>query len=135
DDVPIYQAVRASIAIPVIFKPINLHGMRLVDGGVTESVPTGVLKKMGAKKVIGINLGYSGQRRSEVDNIWEIGSQSIDIMSYQIMKYRTEESDYIINPHIYDTGMMEVERIPELIERGYQTVKNSLYSINKAINI
>jgi NTE family protein len=90
---------------------------------------------MGAKKVIGINLGYSGQRRSEVDNIWEIGSQSIDIMSYQIMKYRTEESDYIINPHIYDTGMMEVERIPELIERGYQTVKNSLYSINKAINI
>ena len=135
DDVPIYQAVRASIAIPVIFKPINLHGMRLVDGGVTESVPTGVLNKMGAKKVIGINLGYSGQRRSEVDNIWEIGSQSIDIMSYQIMKYRTEESDYIINPHIYDTGMMEVERIPELIERGYQTVKNSLYSINKAINI
>ncbi len=135
DDVTIYQAVRASIAIPVIFKPIILRGMRLVDGGVTDSVPTDVLKKMGARKIIGINLGYSGERRSEVDNILEIGNQTIDIMSYRLTELKTEVSDFIINPHIYDVGILEVHRIPELIERGYRAVKDNLYSINKAINI
>ena len=135
DDVTMYQAVRASIAIPVIFKPIILRGMRLVDGGVTDSVPTDVLKKMGARKIIGINLGYSGERRSEVDNILEIGNQTIDIMSYRLTELKTEVSDFIINPHIYDVGILEVHRIPELIERGYRAVKDNLYSINKAINI
>jgi NTE family protein len=135
DDVPIYRAVRASIAIPVVFRPIILNGMRLVDGGVTESVPINVLKKMGAEQVVGIDLGYSGQRRSEVDNILEIGSQSIDIMSYRMMKYRTTKADIIINPHIYDVGMLEVNRIPELIERGCQAVRNNLDMIKKAINI
>ena len=134
DNVTIAQAVRASIAIPMVFKPIMLHGMRLVDGGVTESVPTDVLKKMGADKVIGINLGYSGQRRSEINNILEIGNQSIDIMSYRITQLKTDVSDIMINPQIYDVGMLEVHRIPELIERGYQAVKNHLYSIKMVIN-
>lgn len=135
NDVPIYQAVRASIAIPVIFKPIIIHGMRLVDGGVTDSVPIDVLKKMGADKVIGISLGYSGQRRCEVDNILEIGSQSIDIMSYRMTKLKSSKADLIINPHIYDIGMLETHRIPELIERGYQAARNNLYMIKKAINL
>lgn len=135
NDVPIYQAVRASIAIPVIFKPIIIHGMRLVDGGVTDSVPIDVLKKMGADKVIGISLGYSGQRRCEVDNILEIGSQSIDIVSYRMTKLKSSKADLIINPHIYDIGMLETHRIPELIERGYQAARNNLYMIKKAINL
>ncbi|HHU49505.1 MAG: patatin-like phospholipase family protein [Caldicoprobacterales bacterium] len=135
DDVPMYQAVRASIAIPVVFKPVIIQGMRLVDGGVTDSVPSKVLRKLGAAKVIGINLGYSGQRRDEIDNILEIGSQSIDIMSYRMTKLKTSKADLIINPQIYDVGMLETNRIPELIERGYQAVKDNLYTIKKAINI
>ncbi len=135
DDAPIYQAVRASIAIPVVFKPIIVQGMRLVDGGVTDNVPSEILRKMGAQKVIGINLGYSGQRRDEVNNILEIGSQTIDIMSYRMTKMKTSKADFIINPQIFDVGMLETDRIPELIERGYQAVKDNLYTIKKAINI
>jgi NTE family protein len=134
DDVPMYQAVRASIAIPVVFKPIMIKGMRLVDGGVTESVPVNVLKKMGARKVIGIDLGYSGQRRSEVNNILEIGSQSIDIMSYHMTRMKTEKADCIINPQIYDVGMREVHRIPELIQRGYNAVMANMQTIKNTIN-
>ena len=98
-------------------------------------MPSNVLRSMGADKVIGINLGYSGQRRDEINNILEIGSQTIDIMSYRMTKLKTSNADLIINPHIYDVGMLETNRIPELIERGYQAVKDNLYTIKKAINI
>ncbi|NLU37205.1 MAG: patatin-like phospholipase family protein [Clostridiales bacterium] len=135
DDVHIYKAVRASIAIPVIFKPIVIQGMKLVDGGVTDNLPSDILRKMGADKVIGINLGYSGQRRDEISNILEIGSQTIDIMSYRMTKLKTTKADLVINPHIYDVGMLETHRIPELIERGYQAVKDNLYTIKRVINI
>lgn len=106
-----------------------------MDGGVTDNLPSDILRKMGADKVIGINLGYSGQRRDEISNILEIGSQTIDIMSYRMTKLKTTKADLVINPHIYDVGMLETHRIPELIERGYQAVKDNLYTIKRVINI
>ncbi|WZL77949.1 patatin-like phospholipase family protein [Eubacteriales bacterium mix99] len=134
EDVPIYEAVRASIALPVVFRPKMVQGMRLVDGGVTENLPVQVLRRMGARKVIGVNLGYSGQRRGEVNNLLEIGSQSIDIMSYYITSLKTKKTDYIINPHIYDVGMTDAHRIPEMIQRGYDVTIESINTIKKVVN-
>lgn len=133
DDVTIRSAIRASVAIPVIFKPHMIHGMRLVDGGVSEGLPVSVLKEMGASRVIGVNLGYSGQMKKEIDNIIEIGNQAIDIMSYQITRLRTATADCIINPCIYDVGLMDIEKIPECIQRGYESVSNNIDLIKKAL--
>lgn len=133
DDVLLYKAVRASIAIPSVFQPVIIDGMRLVDGGVTENVPAGVLRMMGAKVVIGINLGYSGQRRSEVNNILEIGSQAIDIMAYQITRLKTNPCDLMINPDIYDIGMTDFNRVAECIQRGYDSIINNLSAIKNTI--
>lgn len=134
DDVYLYEAIRASIAIPVIFKPMFIQNMRLVDGGVTENLPTEVLRKMGAKKVLGVDLGYSGQLREGVNNIFEIGSQAIDIMAYQITRLKSGEIDFILRPGIYDVSLSDVEKIPEIIKRGYEATKENIKMIKKALN-
>lgn len=36
---PLFDAIRASIAIPLFFAPAQLHGMQLVDGAVLNPVP------------------------------------------------------------------------------------------------
>ncbi len=36
---PLFEAIRASIAIPTLFHPHILHGRRLVDGGLLNPVP------------------------------------------------------------------------------------------------
>ena len=96
----LYKAIRASIAIPVVFKPIIIDGKRLVDGGVTNNLPIDVLRKMGARRIVGVDLGYNGQLRSDVDNIIEIGSQALDIMAYQITSFKSYGADYILRPGI-----------------------------------
>jgi NTE family protein len=133
DNVLLSEAVRASIAIPVIFQTKMVDGIRLVDGGVTDSLPASVLKRMGAPRVIGINLGYSGQMKKEVDSILEIGNQSLNIMEYQITRLRNGDADLIINPRIYDVGLTELEKIPECIQRGYWVTKENIHHIRKAI--
>jgi NTE family protein len=50
------QAVRASISVPVIFKPVRLRASYLVDGGLLNPVPVDVLKKHGADLVIAVNV-------------------------------------------------------------------------------
>jgi len=36
---PLFDAIRASIAIPMVFTPVEIDGVRLVDGGVINPVP------------------------------------------------------------------------------------------------
>jgi NTE family protein len=50
------QAVRASISVPVIFKPVCLSKSYLVDGGLINPVPVDVLKKNGAEFTIAVNV-------------------------------------------------------------------------------
>jgi NTE family protein len=50
------QAVRASISIPVIFKPVLLRKSYLVDGGLINPVPVDILKKNGADFIIAVNV-------------------------------------------------------------------------------
>ncbi|MDQ6999604.1 MAG: patatin-like phospholipase RssA [Mariprofundus sp.] len=50
------NAVRASIALPGLFPPIQDHGRWLVDGGLVNPVPVSMCRAMGADVVIAVNL-------------------------------------------------------------------------------
>ncbi len=56
DSGPIADAVRASVSIPGIFKPITHKGKLCLDGGVVNPVPVSVLKRAGANHVIAVNV-------------------------------------------------------------------------------
>ena len=47
-------ALRASIAFPGIFTPVNIGNRFLVDGGLCHPVPAHLLKDLGANAVIGV---------------------------------------------------------------------------------
>jgi NTE family protein len=129
------EAVRASTAIPGIFTPKVFGGRWLVDGGLQNNLPTTVLRLMGADFVIGVDLGYAGERRDYIDNVSEIIMQSFEIMSREITVCKAEQSaDLVIYPNIYDVGLTEVSRIPEVISRGEEAARNYLPVIREYLN-
>lgn len=50
------DAVRASISLPGLFKPVKRDGVWLVDGGLVDPVPISLCRAMGAEVVIAVNL-------------------------------------------------------------------------------
>ena len=56
DSGSVSEAVRASIAIPAIFKPVFRHGDTVVDGGILNPLPVNILRQSGANKVIAVNV-------------------------------------------------------------------------------
>jgi len=52
-------ALRATTSLPGIFTPVEMNGMRLVDGGVLNNLPIDVVSKMGAELIIAVNIGLS----------------------------------------------------------------------------
>jgi NTE family protein len=49
------DAIRASITIPGIFRPVVNDGHTLIDGGITDPVPVQVLTHAGVAKIIAVN--------------------------------------------------------------------------------
>ena len=52
DDVPISRAVAASTALPMVYKPVEIKGRHLVDGGLRSTTNVDVAVEAGAKFVI-----------------------------------------------------------------------------------
>jgi NTE family protein len=50
------DAMRASYALPGIFRPVELAGRWLMDGALVNPIPVSVARAMGARHVIAINL-------------------------------------------------------------------------------
>lgn len=61
------DAVRASISLPGVFKPVKRDGRWMIDGALVNPVPVSVCRAMGARMVIAVNL--SGDTMGGVPNI------------------------------------------------------------------
>ncbi|MCR4440879.1 MAG: patatin-like phospholipase family protein [Peptococcaceae bacterium] len=129
----IAEAIRASISIPGIFKPKMIDKMRLVDGGVRANLPVEAIKRMGARKVIAVNLGYSGYPVPGVDDILEISLQSIDLMIYQITRPSLAMADVVITPSFCDVKHSDMSKIDYLIECGYRATKSEIPRIKQLL--
>jgi len=54
---PVALALRATTSLPGLFKPVEINGMRLVDGGVLNNLPVDVVSQMGAEVIIAVDIG------------------------------------------------------------------------------
>lgn len=57
------DAVRASYALPGIFRPVRIHGRWLFDGALVNPIPVNVCRALGATYVIAVNLNFDALSR------------------------------------------------------------------------
>lgn len=141
----VIEAVRASISLPAIFVPVKLEGKFLVDGGLTNPVPTDVLLDMGVKFIIAVNVLTEPQKSKQAasllkesgqtaaPNILNTLIQSITIMEHEIIKLKILKADIIINPDVSHIEAFEFYKGEEAIQAGYEAATNILPKLQRLI--
>ncbi|WP_026692140.1 patatin-like phospholipase family protein [Peribacillus kribbensis] len=129
---PIAEAVRASISIPGIFVPEVIDGRMLVDGGVVDRVPVSVARDMGADIVIGVEVAHFKQD-IEIQSIYDVILQSLDILQLEIVKNREFESNVMIRPRVEAFSSQAFTNIEEMISIGEEEARNNLDKICEEI--
>lgn len=56
---PVLQAVEASIALPLIARPVRIGDRCYVDGGLLNTIPVAAARALGAERVIAVCLGFN----------------------------------------------------------------------------
>lgn len=121
------SAVRASIAIPGIFCPVEENERVLVDGGVLERVPGSMARAMGADFVIGVELGFSDYLPPK--NIYDVLIQTFDVMGREIQKLKQYDCDVLIFPKLSDVDSLDFNKVEKCIIEGRKAAEEALPKI------
>lgn len=124
--VSLSAAMRASMAVPVVFCPKIMDGMCLVDGGVTDVLPVDLLIAAGERNVLAIDLAGE-YKPPKVLNILEIAGRSLSIMETRLKDCRSTGEKLLLNPRLpKESGLLTLAQMQEYVQIGYETTKENL---------
>ena len=136
----IQDAVRASLAIPLIFPPWEMDGRLLIDGGVSDPLPIDVAIQEGADIIIamGFSLSYRRRFRSMTavqEQLNSIYMNNILNATYAFYNLAHHAEIFPIMPE-FDSpiSMFDVDKIPDLIKLGEQTTRDQLPHIKRLLS-
>jgi predicted acylesterase/phospholipase RssA len=150
DDVPISTAVRASTALPMVYKPVRVKDRELVDGGIVSTTNLDIAVEAGAKFVVVVNplvpyvndfskteSGLLGTRVRHISDMGfpQIGYQSFKLLAYQRLHEmaRQWEQRYpgvdivLVEPEpndelMFQTSIMNFTSRVEIARHGFESV-------------
>ncbi|MGI8594216.1 MAG: patatin-like phospholipase family protein [Solirubrobacteraceae bacterium] len=155
DDVPISRAVRASTALPMIYKPVPVRDRELVDGGIVSTTNIDIAVEAGAKFIVVINplvpfvndfetkLGTPmGSRPRRVSDMGfpQIGYQTFKLLAYQRLHEMARQWEHrypgvdilLIEPEpddelMFQTSILNYTSRVEMARHGFQSVTMKLH--------
>jgi NTE family protein len=150
DDVPISTAVRASTALPMVYKPVRVRDRELIDGGIVSTTNVDIAVEAGAKFIVVVNplvpyvnefterkstlLGSRPRHVSDM-GLPQIGYQAFKLMAYQRLHEMAKhwEDRYpgvdivLIEPEpndelMFQTSIMNFTKRVDIARHGFQSV-------------
>ena len=125
-------ALRASCAYPGLFLPVRHNGRVLVDGFLTETVPSPAARRMGAELVIGVHL-EPGLLGTGPRNTIEVISRSFSIIQMAATQPWRAATDVLIEPNVHHILWDEFVKTPQLVEAGEAAARAALPDIKHAM--
>ena len=129
----LYQAIIASCSIPLLFKPVTINGNLYVDGGLTNNLPSEVLKPL-CDIVIGINVMPNVTLpNSELKSMYGIGLRAFNIAASNNSYIDYQNLNIIIEPpKLSKYNVFNFGSYLDMYEIGYEQTMEQMDSI-KAI--
>ncbi len=126
--------VKASSAIPGIFPPVRIENKLLVDGSVSESIPAIHLKKLGADRILAIDVSRCLRAAEIPENIFEVLIRSGDITSFHLSQERLKVADLILRPKVRKLAWSEFDRTKAIIAAGERAAQTHIKEIKALAN-
>lgn len=135
------KAVRASISVPAIFRPVKYGKLFLADGALADPVPTTPVREMGADLVIAVNVesNYFTTPRATIPSLSQAPLHSIIILQHNLTLHSLKTADIAITPDIDPIGLVgwnylfDSKKAQVIIKAGEDAARKSLPEIRKVI--
>jgi NTE family protein len=136
----LFDAIRASIALPLIFPPWEIEGQLLVDGAASDPFPIDTAIKNGADIIIA--MGFTIDYRKRFSSLTAVQEQMTAIYMNNILKSSFAFNNLAHHSEIFtiipefdeSLSMFDVHKIPKIIERGAEATRKQIPHIKSLLN-
>ena len=135
DSGEVAPCVRASSSIPIVFKPVKMGGMILIDGGVQTRMPLYAVEKMGAEVIVGIDVLGALRKDYKDKNIITQTLRIIDAVDWAMTSenYKKGGYDLLLMPALGDMSQYVVKDLLFAYEKGYELGTENVDKIKELI--
>jgi NTE family protein len=131
------RSIRASMAIPIIFTPVQIGDYLLIDGGEAENLPVQTVRAMGADIVIAVDVASSSEVPKEApSSISEMLGRLIDLPLLRNTMESRKLADVVITPDLSGFSSADFAKSKQIVPKGLEAAnaaadKLSKYSVSE----
>ncbi|MBS1513673.1 MAG: patatin-like phospholipase family protein [Bacteroidetes bacterium] len=132
---PIAPSVNSSCAIPMVFEPVKMYGMVLVDGGVWNNVAVDIAKSYEPDVVIAINLMsvLPSVKADDIKTFLDVYRRSGQVNAINIGNHNASLADVVLNPKVDQFPPLSDQYDKQIYDAGYNAAKEKIDEIKKII--
>lgn len=150
------RAVRASLSIPVVFKPVHDGERVLVDGALTDPVPVDLARRLGAQFVVAVDVTGKGtvappspeEKETSVlhdvrsvmkgEDLGRRGTSTVEVLAASVETYERQiarrsirGADLVISPEVHEFRAYDFLSAQALITLGEEAGAAAIAEIRK----
>lgn len=128
------EAVRASMAIPLLFTPVKNGNTWLVDGGLVQNLPVQEARDLQCDIVIAIDTSAKLRNPEHLQAPWEVADQVSTIMAQDLIEAQYQLADMGIRPKLQDLANTDFSKTDILIQQGESAAEAMIPKIDSLIS-
>lgn len=114
------QPLMSSSAIPGAFPPQAYKSYYLIDGGSTQKLPVKIAGKLGAGRVLGVDVGSGFQIKKQYTSSNQVIGRSEEIAKNILNQQNCLAADLLLKPVFQDMKWHDFLRYQEAFDSGYR---------------
>jgi NTE family protein len=140
---PIIDAIEASIAIPLIARPVSHQGRYFLDGGFWDCAPVDAAVELGADVVVAVQLGrpvtlperlhkpatWIAERMDRLPLRWTAAGLPFTIRAVTTPLVRGRTAQIVIHPALRRFGGLSPMHMADSLDAGIAAAEEALPSI------
>jgi NTE family protein len=124
------EAIRASMTVPFYFKPIEIDGKLLFDGGIVDNFPHDIMKETFKPDIIiGHKVAYDVKDADSDDLMRQISNLVMRPTNFNI----DEKDGILLETKFENIGLLDFNKIETIVEAGTKSANTALPAIQKRI--
>ena len=132
----LFESIRSSMAIPLLYRPVRVNGELLFDGGVYDNFPIQpAIEEFDPDIIIGVNVGSKVLKEYPTANDEKLIAESL--LFFMLNKgdpSHLNNSDIFIDVPLDDYSTLDFEKAKEIYELGYNEASKQIDEIKRKID-
>lgn len=149
---PLWQALRATVAIPAVIAPTVRGGDLHVDGGAIDNMPVDAMRRSGVRTVIAVDVSPLDKFASNLPDTDSLGRPSLfrsllrrhkdeavktpglvsilrrsgSVSTMALQRKAGSEADHTISLQLEGVRMLDWQRLNEIADLGYEATRTQM---------